>query len=145
MQFWIRKMIKDNNFIFEIMSKYANLDLLLIDDDPINNMVNEKLLLNFEEQLNISIIEEVPKALNYLKTTAVIPDLILLDINMPEADGWYFLDKYDKLSLSIPVVLLTSSIDKDDMLRAKSFDTIKEYLIKPLKDETIKKLFEKFF
>jgi len=64
--------------------------------------------------------------------------LILLDINMPEMDGWGFLDALQTLSIQTPisVVMVTSSIDKRDRNRAKEYRQVIDYIEKPLNSAT---------
>ncbi len=74
--------------------------------------------------------------LENLFSEELLPDLILLDINMPIMDGWGFLDWFsenqNKLPRSIPVFMVSSSIDYRDIEKAKSYPSVVEYLSKPL-------------
>ncbi|MFT4772688.1 MAG: CheY-like chemotaxis protein [Cryomorphaceae bacterium] len=68
------------------------------------------------------------------------PDLIILDINMPQRDGWEVLDFIEDKNISFHksrVVLLSSSINPKDKTRAFSYDSIKGYLQKPLAKDDI--------
>jgi CheY-like chemotaxis protein len=58
--------------------------------------------------------------------------LVLLDINMPELDGWDFLEAIQSLNASIYVVMVTSSVDSRDKKKAKSYKQVIDYLEKPL-------------
>jgi response regulator of citrate/malate metabolism len=64
-------------------------------------------------------------------------DLLLLDINMPDLDAWSFLDELVKNNISIPVVIITSSIDQDDIDKSKKYEMIINYIIKPITEEKI--------
>lgn len=63
-------------------------------------------------------------------------DLILLDINMPEMNGFEFLEAYEKLHRSqqahAVVVMLTSSPDPADRQRAMSYACVRDYVVKPI-------------
>lgn len=66
-----------------------------------------------------------------------VPQVILLDLNMPVMDGWEFLDEFskirNKISEKINLYVVSSSIDSRDIERAKSIDVVSDYLIKPIK------------
>ena len=68
-----------------------------------------------------------------------LPDMILLDINMPVMDGWDFLENFSEMAMSkdIPVVMLTSSINPDDIEKAKSHQLVKGFLSKPLNKDKL--------
>lgn len=72
----------------------------------------------------------------HLHTPDQLPDLILLDLNMPVLDGWQFLDEVSKLLHNVPkkvnIFLVSSSNDDEDVARAKSFDIVQDLIVKPL-------------
>ncbi len=71
-------------------------------------------------------------------------DVILLDINMPEMNGFQFLNAYEELHSShrarAVVVMLTSSPDPTDRARAMAYSCVKGYVIKPIDVASAKKL-----
>ena len=74
--------------------------VLLIDDSDIDNMVNKKVIEKTGVAKTIVIKKSAQSALDYLKDLSLnasddIPDVIFLDIRMPEIDGFGFLEKYE--------------------------------------------------
>jgi CheY-like chemotaxis protein len=104
--------------------------VLLIDDDPINNYVNRRLILRLFTVAEITEFLDAVSALEYLKTNT--PELIFLDINMPEMDGWQFLEEYRNYPNRTKVVILTSSIDPSDRMRSEQFEFVEGFFVKPL-------------
>ncbi len=116
--------------------------ILLIDDDPINNIVNNKLLHKFDSSLRIIEFLSARNALKHLQNQEnKLPDIILLDINMPEMNGWEFLKAYEPLGLACKLFLLTSSIAHEDIQKAKEFKVVQGFLTKPLEDDKIRRIF----
>ncbi|MBI2419991.1 MAG: response regulator [Ignavibacteriales bacterium] len=76
-----------------------------------------------------------------------LPDLIFLDLNMPVMDGWQFLDEFTALSdlfaKKIPIYIVSSSIAAEDILRAKSYEVVNEYIVKPVTKEMLINILEK--
>lgn len=79
-----------------------------------------------------SVSQAVTKLRKDLKTSVILPDLILLDINMPGLDGWDMLRqlKQDPTLHRIPVLILSSSVAVDDIQRAYALNA-NCYLVKP--------------
>jgi CheY-like chemotaxis protein len=71
-----------------------------------------------------------------LSTPDKLPDLILLDLNMPVLDGWQFLDAVSKLlptvQKKVHIFLVSSSNDEEDFARAQSLSEVQDLIVKPL-------------
>jgi response regulator RpfG family c-di-GMP phosphodiesterase len=103
--------------------------ILLIDDDEIHLMTAELFLKN---EYEIHKTKSGREALECLNNNEFIPDLILLDILMPNMDGWEVLKKIktiDKLK-NIPIVFLTSVMEENEKKRAYKIG-IADYIVKP--------------
>lgn len=131
--------------------------VMLIDDNEIDNLINQKMIESINMTENIFIHSGAKSALEYLKNIEKIkigaenflPELIFLDIDMPLMDGFQFIDEFDKLSdttkLYCKIVLLTSSLDPKDISKSKKNTQILKYMNKPLSQDNLKKLIESNF
>ena len=122
------------------MAHFKN--ILLVDDDPINNLINKRLIskVNLGESIDEFISGNL--ALDHIMgLTPEEPLLILLDINMPLMNGWEFLDHYAEkfADRNDHIIILSSSIDFLDRLKAQEYPIVGGFLEKPL---TIEKLRE---
>jgi two-component system, chemotaxis family, chemotaxis protein CheY len=119
--------------------------IALVDDDYIFQLTASRLLKAAD-----ATGEEALRYLNeHAHEANKLPDLLLLDINMPHVDGWMFLNDYahlkDKLSKNIKIYMVSSSIDPVDMNRAKSNQSVEDYLVKPISREHFKRLISQSF
>ncbi len=122
--------------------------LLLIDDSDIDNMVNRKMVEKSHFAENITVRKSARAGLEYLNDTlttnpALLPELIFLDIRMPDMDGFDFLAAFQYLDPVIrqhcKIAMLSSSIDADDYRRAIENPFVVKFVNKPL---TVKALQE---
>lgn len=114
--------------------------VMLIDDNEIDNIINEKIIEANQFADRILIFQTGQEALDYLAEQAQqadeLPEIVFLDINMPIMDGFQFLDEFEKMPESVTskckVIMLSSSISPRDIDRAASRKHVKKYLNKPL-------------
>jgi len=126
---------------YRIDNLMLHFDLIfLVDDDPINNLINRRLL----GKIGIgNYIEEFLIAQEALEKIKQLPKedslLIFLDINMPVLNGWEFLEKYTALfpDRKDRIVILSSSIDYQDRKKAFEYPIVSGFLEKPLSLEKI--------
>ncbi|ANQ50283.1 response regulator [Flammeovirga yaeyamensis] len=125
-------------------------NILLIDDSESISFFNQLII----EQANITekctMLLSGEKGLEYLqeydKEKYPLPEIILLDINMPRMNGWEFIEEFDQLDKSITenitLFMLTTSTNKDDKDKALTYSTVKGYLTKPLTEEQLNQVLE---
>jgi len=114
--------------------------VMLIDEDEIDNLINQKIIESNNFSDKIIIFRTGQEALEYLDknkgTDEQLPDLIFLDINMPIMDGFQFLEEFENLKGGVhqkcKIIMLSSSISPRDIDRAASNRFVKKYLNKPL-------------
>ena len=116
---------------------------LLIDDNPLDNYINTKIISRSNVATEILAIESPEEALELLRAGKFRPEIIFLDIRMPVMDGFDFLDEYEKLDIDkdhIEIVMLTSSINPGDMERAKHYKHVRKYITKTLTPDILLQL-----
>ncbi|MCS7018318.1 MAG: PAS domain-containing protein [Cytophagales bacterium] len=114
------------------------LSVMLIDDDPIVNMVSKTLLQRNYPGIVVHAFLKAEEALQFLKTTKEQPSLILLDIIMPHMNGWQFLQAFEQLPHRPPVFMLSSSLRQSDREEAQKHPTVVDFIAKPIDSEKIK-------
>jgi|GEM_PF-141590 len=126
-----------------------NLDLRLIyviEDDSITAITTKILLEKALGKTQVQLYANGQLAIDQLQVAlrenTDLPDLLLLDLNMPLMDGWEFLEAFSGLSLKHPicVLLLTSSINLEDRIRAARYQTVAGYFSKPLEMSVISRI-----
>jgi CheY-like chemotaxis protein len=120
-----------------------NKRIVLIDDDQLNNLINTRIITKFSDYTVDSFIS-AREGLKYLNScdAGLFPEIIFLDINMPVMDGWEFLDEFQKMPEHLiqhcSVIMLTSSIDINDIEKAKLYKSVREFMSKPLTLESLR-------
>ncbi|KYG75001.1 chemotaxis family two-component system response regulator Rcp1 [Roseivirga ehrenbergii] len=114
-----------------------SLNILLVEDNESDIILVKEALKGVEVVKSIIDLRNGKEAVSYLKKlppyeNATLPDLILLDINMPIMDGLEALAqiKVDEKIKHIPVIILTTSSRKEDIFKAYS-EHSNSYIIKP--------------
>lgn len=110
----------------------------IIDDDQVYIFAIKRMIKLSNFCKSFMIYNNGAEALDNLKAIIDsgknIPDVILLDINMPIMDGWQFLDEFIKIEASklITVYMVSSSIDPVDINKAKTYENVSNYIVKPI-------------
>lgn len=120
--------------------------VLVIDDTDIDRLLAEKIVKKYNFAEEVVLMESAEEMLDYLHQlpdteTDELPQLILLDINMPEIDGWEFLKQFDLLHKKVKdqfrIFVVSSSKNQEDKERALSNEYVLDYVEKPLSKEVM--------
>lgn len=118
--------------------------VMLIDDNEIDNFINLKMLENTFFSERIFVHTNGKSALEFLqnlvrqgqKDEILFPEIIFLDLNMPVMDGYQFADEFEKIQNSFiertKIVVLTTSLNLQDVEKSKKYSRIIKYINKPL-------------
>ncbi len=125
--------------------------LCIIDDDDLYKLLLKKTIQKLEFNTEITCFSNGEEAINdFIENKAdasKLPDIVLLDINMPVMDGWEFMEIFKSLQHEFckPVTLYiaSSSIARQDIEKSGEYSEISGYLVKPIVKNTIKDLLEK--
>lgn len=124
--------------------------VFIIDDDPIHQRIAQIMISKhnlFDEYFSYT---DAQRALDFLQENKnnkeALPDVILLDLNMPVLDGWDFLETFETLikefKKNIRVFIVSSSVDEKDLIRSKSYVAVKGFISKPLSPDIIRSIIE---
>ena len=120
--------------------------ILFIEDDTIETMKLKRTISKIELNYQITEAKNGEEALAILKSGDRLPDIILLDLNMPRMSGTEFLKilKEDEQLKYLPTIILTTSENRADLLECYRIG-IAGYIIKPLKYEDYELKLKKVF
>ena len=123
------------------MKKFKS--ILLVDDDEATNYLHELYIKEWGYADNIYKAMNGQEAIDFLRSNEDFrqqrPSLILLDINMPVMNGFEFMEAYEHIEpeykASLVVVMLTSSLHRNDQKRASELNDLSSFINKPLSRE----------
>jgi CheY-like chemotaxis protein len=110
-----------------------------IDDDPNFLYLIELMLKKSGVKAEIALFSDAQSALKAIEFQ--IPDLIFLDLFMPGMNGWDFIQELESKSIQSEVYFLSSSVDSNDRAKALKFQSVKDFLSKPLTFKRLNQIF----
>ncbi len=127
--------------------------ILIIDDDPLFMLLIKKTILKYNFANTILAfnngLEAFESLMQSINNSSELPDIILLDINMPIMDSWEFLDKFipilQKINKKISIYIVTSSLAEIDKTKARTYPIIKDYLLKPIDQPILTTIIEAYY
>lgn len=131
------------------MSKYKYNTVLLVDDNYIDNIINQKILANSDFAENVVIKPSCEEAIAYLQELVdngeqQLPEVIFVDIRMPIKTGFDFLVEFQQLETSnkkdVKIIILSSSLDPSDHKKIGEFNNVSDFCGKPLTTEILKNI-----
>lgn len=124
--------------------------ILFIDDDPITLMLCKMVIKKASFSNEIATAKNGEEALQYFNTLnqldsnnefKKLPQLIFLDLNMPVMGGWEFLDSFSTSDYAdynkTKVIILSSTIDPEDLEKSKKYPMVVDFLSKPISKEML--------
>ncbi|MEX0684993.1 MAG: response regulator [Balneolales bacterium] len=118
--------------------------IIVVDDDAICLMLTERFLQKIDFNKYVDTLSNGQEAFDFLAANYTVDEMyiVLLDINMPVMNGWEFLDEIkDKcFDNNLDVFIVTSSIDKADIEKAKTYSLVKDCISKPLTSKELSEI-----
>lgn|SRR5690606_13198027 len=117
------------------------MNVVFIDDDEDLNFLQERMCSRSKAVNHYYIASSAHETLEYLSHTAVAPDIIFVDINMPVMNGFQFIEEFERNYWhkfpETQLYVLSSSVRSDDRKKSLAYRSVKDFLIKPLTEEQL--------
>ncbi len=128
----------------------APLNFIVVDDSKLDCFIAEKIIKNTGRSETVSAFQQATDALVFIKTLPATstPTVVFVDIQMPVMNGFEFVEAFEALPENIrqgySIYMLSSSINENDIAKVKGYSSVKQFLNKPLTNNTITIVLEHF-
>ncbi len=120
--------------------------ILLVDDNASLNMVNMRYIERLELAQQVAEVRNGQEAIDFVLkqnkyangNPTFVPEVIILDLNMPIMDGFEFLKKYQDIAPQLQtsrIIVLSSSNRQEEKEKALAFEAVEDYWVKPITKE----------
>lgn len=121
----------------------ATIYIGVVDDDPIQHFLFKKCLANImlnNLSVSASFFNSPIEFFEFAYQNPSRFQLLFLDINMPEMDGFQLLQKVEPLLKESRVYFISSSVDSEDLTKAMSFSCVRGYINKPIDQNKLRSI-----
>jgi CheY-like chemotaxis protein len=120
-------------------------NLALVDDDNMYVFLTKMMIQDSKLVEHVKEFKNGQDAINFLQenldNTEHLPEVILLDLDMPIMDGWQFLEEFillkPHIGKKIIIYIVSSSISPEDIKKAKTISEVSDYIIKPITKQNL--------
>jgi CheY-like chemotaxis protein len=127
--------------------------ILLIDDDPINNFINLRLLEKLAIADFVKVVRNGKEGIDFIKTACkpeerICPEFIILDNHMPVMDGIEFMEQLNKENFinrdEVVILALAATYTEEDMEKLRNLG-VQEFTNKPLSKEIVLEICQRYW
>ena len=119
--------------------------LVLIDDNPIDHYIMRTMLYNNDACKQATYTYDGDLILEFMEKNKSdrnkLPDVIFLDLTMPDFSGWEFLERFEKLkgslNKSVELHVMTSSVRESDRERSSKYGCVNSFISKPVSKQIL--------
>ena len=129
------------------MEDFRYKSVLLVDDSYVDNLINRKMIQSNNFARTVTVIDSPIKALAYIQQCVddgTLPEVVFLDIRMPEMDGFQFLETMNNIpgvqQANLKIYMLSSSLDPEDLKQIAGNNLVSKFISKPLTEKILKEI-----
>ena len=129
------------------MEDFRYKSVLLVDDSYVDNLINRKMIQSNNFARTVTVIDSPIKALAYIQQCVdegTLPEVVFLDIRMPEMDGFQFLETMNNIpgvqQANLKIYMLSSSLDPEDLKQIAGNNLVSKFISKQLTEKILKEI-----